>query len=46
MDDKPDKTWEERRNREVIENFKSIPCVTKKTKDGTTVLPDDMWQAL
>ena len=40
MDDKPNKTWE------VIENFKSIPCVTKKTKNRTTVLPDDMWQVL
>lgn len=40
--DERNETWEEKRDREVLEYFKSIPCITKKTKDGTSILPDDM----
>lgn len=40
--DEHGETFEERRDREVLEYFKSIPCITKRNSRGLTVLPDDM----
>ena len=40
--DEHGETFEERRDREVLEYFKSIPCITKRNSEGLTILPDDM----